>query len=272
MVPDGIAKSELDVMIPPPGVEIKSTIPWHVTHYLDLTLPGVPSNVGLDEALLVEAEENQGPTVLRVWELDHFAVILGASCRLLENVRVDACRNDGVEVARRSSGGGTVVIGPGALNFSVVVPIDASPELANVDAAQRYVLTRTLEAIRLEGVPEALMLGSGDLTLGGRKFSGSAQRRLRRHVLIHASLLYDFPIEAIERYTLMPPRRPGYRADRPHAEFVTNLPIGRDRLIEALKSVWLTPDRPEAPAEVPETTLRALVDSKFSKVDWIERL
>jgi lipoate-protein ligase A len=241
-------------------------------HYLDATLPSAPENVALDEALLIEAEERGGPPILRVWELDHLAVVLGASCRLRDNVRVEACRVDDVEVARRSSGGGTVVIGPGALNFSVVLPIGSASELKNVDVAQRYVLARTLEAIRAEGVPLAEMHGSGDLTLGGRKFSGSAQRRLRHHVLIHASILYDFPIEAIDRYTLIPPRQPSYREGRPHAGFVTNLPLPRDRLVRALRASWLPKGLPEIPAEIPQQAVRSLVESKFSKIEWIERL
>ena len=252
--------------------EIKPANPWPSIRELDATLPDAPSNVALDEALLVEAEEHGGPAVLRTWELGHLAVILGASCRLAENVRAEACRLDGVEVARRSSGGGTVVIGPGALNFSVVLPIAASPELQSVDVAQKFVLARTLEAIRREGVPEAAMLGSGDLTLEGRKFSGSAQRRLRRHVLVHATLLYDFPLGAIDRYTLMPPRRPTYREDRPHAEFVTNLPLPRGRLMAALRAAWLPDEGSARRAEVPEETLRSLVAAKFSKIDWIGRL
>jgi lipoate-protein ligase A len=254
------------------SAEIKPTMPWPRIHQLAVTYPKAAWNVGLDEALLVEAEEHDGPSVLRVWELDHLAVVLGASCRRLENVRVDACQTDGVEIARRSSGGGTVVIGPGALNFSVVLPIDASPELQGVDTAQRYVLGRTLDALRLEGVGPMEMRGSGDLTIDGRKFSGSAQRRLRRHVLIHASILYDFSIEAIDRYILMPPRRPAYREDRPHAEFVTNFPGRRQRILAALQAAWL-PTEPSVPfAEIPEATLRRLVEAKFTNVGWIERL
>jgi lipoate---protein ligase len=240
-------------------------------HYLDLTLPSATENVALDEALLVEAEERGGSSILRVWELDHFAIVLGASCRWNENVRAEECRVDGVEIARRSSGGGTVVIGPGALNFSVILPIDASPELKSVDTAQRFVLARTLEAIR-RAVPPVEMLGSGDLTLGTRKFSGSAQRRLRRNLLVHATLLYDFPLDRIDRYTLMPPRRPSYREDRPHSEFVTNLPLRRERILEALQEAWLSSDFPIVRAQVPENTFRALAETKFSKVGWIERL
>jgi lipoate-protein ligase A len=273
----GVSFVDLDpldsrLMIRPAVAEIKPAMPWPLLHFLDANLPTASENVALDEALLVEAEERGGPSLLRVWELDHLAVVLGASCRLSENVRLEACRADGVEVARRSSGGGTVVIGPGALNFSVLLPTDAEDDLKNVDTAQRYVLARTLEALKREGVPTAEMLGSGDLTLEGRKFSGSAQRRLRRHVLIHASILYDFPLEAIARYTLMPPRQPNYREDRPHAQFVTNLPLPRDRLLAALKAAWLPGDHPEALAEVPEAMLRLLLESKFTKVGWIERL
>jgi lipoate---protein ligase len=246
-------------------------MPWPLLHYLDATLPTVAENLALDEALLLGAEDHGGPPVLRVWEPGDFAVVLGASGRMAEDVRSEACLADGVAVARRSSGGGTVVIGPGALNFSVVLPIDSATELRAVDVAQRFVLERTARAIRLEG-PAVELLGSGDLTLGRRKFSGSAQRRLRRHVLVHASLLYNFPIERIDRYTRIPSRKPDYREGRPHSEFVTNLPMTRERLLAALKSAWLASDRDPAPATIPENLVRGLVETKFSSYEWIGRL
>ncbi len=110
---------------------------------LGLSFPNVADNLAGDEALLIQAEEAGGPPALRFWELDHLAVILGASCRLSENVRVEACQRDGVAIARRSSGGGTVVIGPGALNVTLVVPIAREPvAFQAVDTAQRFVLDR----------------------------------------------------------------------------------------------------------------------------------
>ena len=241
-------------------------------HYLDVTLATAVENVALDEALLVEAEERGGPPILRLWELKHFAVILGASCRMADDLQSEACRADGVEVARRSSGGGTVVIGPGALNVSVILPIRSHPELLGVESAQRHILSRFLDAIRAAGLPQAEMQGSGDLTLGGRKFSGSAQRRLRHHVLIHASMLYHFPLDLIDRYLALPPRRPAYRLNRSHEDFVTNLPMRLDLLREACRVAWLPHDRTMAPAEVPREGLARLLETKFSKSGWIERL
>jgi len=237
--------------------------------HLDLTLPSLAENLALDEALVVDAEAGTGPPTLRTWELDHLGVVLGASGRLREDVDVDACRADGVAIGRRSSGGGTVLIGPGALNFTVVLPIESDPRLAAVDTAQIYVLERTAEALRAAGA-DAQVLGSGDLTLDGRKFSGSAQRRLKRHVMVHASLLYAIPAGLIARYTRPPARQPEYRRGRSHEDFLTMIPLSRRRIMEAIRSAWPA----DGPADLgPPTGLAGrLVAEKFGRDDWISRL
>ncbi len=206
--------------------------------FLDQTFPDVAANLALDEALLAEIEETGGPPVLRLWEATGYAVVLGASGRVREDVRVEVCQADGVPLARRSSGGGTVVIGPGALNLTVVLPRDAAPGLEAVETAQAFVLERVAGALRAH-VPDVAVRGSGDLTLGGRKFAGSAQRRLKRHFLVHASLLYAFALDRIERYLAEPKRQPAYREGRPHVDFLTNLGMPRQKLIAALREAWL---------------------------------
>ncbi|RUL88566.1 lipoate--protein ligase family protein [Tautonia sociabilis] len=238
---------------------------------LGLTLPGVFANLALDEALLIEADREGSPAVLRWWELPELAVVMGASCRMGEDVAVDACRRDGVPIARRASGGGTVLIGPGALNVSMILPIASAPGLGAVDEAQRWVLGRIADRLRALGLPVEV-LGSGDLTLGGRKFSGSAQRRLKRCFLVHASILYGLPVDRIARYLGAPPRRqPEYRAGRAHDEFVTLLPLSRDALLEAVRDAWLPPGcLPDAPP-VPEGLVAELVASKYADPAWIER-
>jgi lipoate-protein ligase A len=238
--------------------------------YLDLTLPGIEANLALDEALLNAAEEGTGGPVLRVWESPTFAVVLGASNRWREEVRVEACRADGVQVVRRSSGGGAVVIGPGALNVAVVLPADAAPGLEAVDRAQAYVLERFAGSLRDLGYPVEV-LGSGDLTMGRRKFAGSAQRRLRHHFLVHCTILYRFPLDRIARYLAPPARQPSYREGRSHEDFVRNLDLPRDRLMMAIRSAWLPGDRPAAVPPVPEAMVEQLVATKFGDPAWIER-
>lgn len=239
--------------------------------YLDLTLPEINSNLALDEALLIAAEEREAGPSLRVWESPTLAVVLGASGRLHEDVLVDACQADGVAIARRASGGGTVLIGPGALNVSVVLAADVAPGLTAVDLAQRFVLSRLADAIRARG-PAVEILGQGDLTLDLRKFSGSAQRRLRNHFLVHASILYDFPLHLIPRYTGLPRRQPPYRGQRTHEDFLTNLPLTRENLLEAITGAWLPADRRPELMNPPEDLIHDLLAAKFADPAWIERL
>ncbi len=237
---------------------------------LDFTAGTLAENLALDEALLLAAEEEGAPPVLRIWEPTSLAVILGASGRLREDVRLDACLSDGVAVARRPSGGGTVVLGPGIVNVAVVLPIALAPELQAVDTAQVRVLERFAASLRALG-PPVRVLGSGDLTLGRLKVAGSAQRRLRRHLLIHATILNAFDLPLVTRYLAEPRRQPGYRENRRHSDFVTNLEMPPADLTAALVEAW----RPSG-AEMPEAALpwervRELVALRYSDPSWTSR-
>lgn len=238
--------------------------------FLDRTLPTIEEDLALDEALLVEAEEGRLGPLVRVWERPTPAVVLGASGRLHEDVITEACLADGVPIARRSSGGGTVVVGPGALNFAVVLPRDFAPGLDAVDRAQAFVLGRLASELRGRGVP-AEVLGSGDLTVARRKVSGSAQRRLKGYFLVHATVLRDFPLGLIARYTRQPDRQPAYREGRSHDDFVANLGVARMDLVTALRAAWGIPPVAVTP-EVPMSAVASLVSSKFGDPAWVARL
>ncbi len=208
--------------------------------------------------------------MVRFWEPRDYAVVLGASRRLRDDVQIGACRADGVPILRRSSGGGTVVIGPGALNVAVVLPETAAPGLSAVVAAQSYVVGRIAESIRRAG-PPVTVLGHGDLAIGDRKCGGSAQRRLKRWFLVHCSILYRFPIERIARYLAIPERQPAYRQGRAHHEFVTNLDLSRQALIEALCGVGFSYAETSPALDGPLSLLPSLVTEKYANPAWIER-
>ena len=166
-------------------------------HFLDLTLPTVAANLALDEALLIEADAGRGRPLVRLWDPPEFAVVLGASRRLADDVFADACASDQVPILRRSSGGGTVLVGPGVLCVTVILPDDAAPGLSRVDLAHSYVLERIAAALR-SAAPRCKWKCSAAATSSraGRKFGGSAQRRLKSWFMVHCSILYRFPDRA----------------------------------------------------------------------------
>src|SRR5437870_5193919 len=100
--------------------------------HLNLVLPTLAENLALDEALLLAAETSQGEEVLRLWEWPALAIILGAGGRLSEDVNETACELDDIPIYRRSSGGGTVLLGPGCLCFSLVLSYERSAALGEI--------------------------------------------------------------------------------------------------------------------------------------------
>jgi lipoate---protein ligase len=237
---------------------------------LDVTSSTVEDDLALDEALLIVADGSDGPAVLRFWEPRYCAVILGASRSIREDVLVEACRADGVPVLRRSSGGGTVVVGPGALNVSVILPEDRAPGLWAVDAANRCVLERLAESIVRAGGPVTIE-GSGDLAIGGQKCGGSAQRRLKHWFMVHCSILYQMPVDRIARYLAVPQRQPAYRRHRSHEDFLSNLPLPRRILVDAIRATWSPGAAFSPPPARALDLVPGLVAEKFGNRTWIER-
>jgi len=231
----------------------------------DLTFPTPEENLACDEALLEESEARGGPGVLRFWESDRHFVVLGYANRAEEEIDIEACRAQGIPVLRRCSGGGTVLQGPGCLNYSLVLPIDAAPSLAVISGANRFILERHRDAIAAATGLQITMEGHTDLALAGRKFSGNAQRRKRAHLLFHGGFLLDFDVRLLAALLRMPPRQPDYRRGRAHADFLTRLETTRDIVRAALRQAWSA----SAPAAAPPAkALARLVSEKYSRVDW----
>lgn len=206
--------------------------------YLALTLPEPADNLALDEALLdaAEADERLRP-VLRLWEPARPLVVVGRASQIDAEVRLSRCRELGVPVLRRGSGGAAIVTGPGCLMYAVVLSMQELPALRAVEAAHRYVLKRNAAALGSLAL-NVVRQGTSDLAWGDKKFSGNSLRIKRQHLLYHGTLLYDFPLHLAQELLGTPPRQPAYRQSRSHADFLTNLPVRREALIAALRTAW----------------------------------
>src|SRR5207253_634969 len=162
-------------------------------NYLDLTLPSVAENLALDEALLLEAEAGRSGELLRFWGWPTPSVILGAGSRLTEDVNQLAAQADSVAIVRRSSGGGTVLLGHGCLCYSLILSYDRHPTLREIHSSFRFILGRVRDALaplvpnqgsggqsQESGIrsqePRIELAGTSDLSLAGRKISGNSQQ------------------------------------------------------------------------------------------------
>jgi lipoate---protein ligase len=239
-------------------------------YHLPLTLETPAENLALDEALLDAAIAGElAGEALRLWEPTDPFIVLGRSSKLAE-VRIDVCREEGVPVLRRPSGGATVVAGRGCLMYAVVLNLVERHELRHVDRAHQFVLGRTADALRplASGVGVS---GTSDLTLAWhngeppRKFSGNSLRLKRDWLLYHGTILYNFRLDRLGRWLDKPARTPDYRSERDHEAFVTNFPATRHQLTVALLDAW---HAKEPLVEWPQQRTQQLALERYTRLDW----
>ncbi len=213
-------------------------------HLLDLTLPTPAENLACDEVLLDFFEERGGTGLLRFWEPKDYFAVVGYANHVAKEVNVAACEAEGIPILRRCSGGGTVLQGPGCLNYSLVLKIEEGGPLASITLANKFIMERNREAVEAEvggrrsevGIQ---IRGCTDLALDtSLKFSGNAQRRKKHFLLFHGTFLLRFDIALIDKFLRMPSKEPDYRNGRSHKKFLTNLDLEAEAVKRSLAEVW----------------------------------
>ena len=206
----------------------------------NLSFPDPQANLNYDEELLRRAEKGEGGEVLRYWESPVHFVVLGRAGVAEDDVELAATQHDNILILRRASGGGTVLQGPGCLNFTLVISMKRYPELANIRRSYAFILNRFMSAVNKLGI-DAEFRPVSDLVVKDtdKKFSGNAQRRGRSFILHHGTILYDFDLSLISRYLKVPKKTPDYRANRPHADFVTNIPANPQQIREVIHKEFI---------------------------------
>ncbi len=233
--------------------------------YLDRTLRTPQANLASDEALLDWCEEGSADEILRFWEPRQHFVVLGYSNRTRTEVNLDSCKKLAIPVLRRCSGGGTVLQGPGCLNYALLLKIHGDLPLVNIAEANAFIMNRNRNALNLLLDGKVLIQGHTDLTLQGIKFSGNSQRRKRHFLLFHGSFLLNLDLALLEQVLPMPSHQPRYRRRRPHKDFLTNLNLPADDIKEAIKRAWNSTGVLE---DIPEKRVKQLVQEKYATDAW----
>lgn len=189
---------------------------------VDYSFQDPMDNLCYDDVLLQLSESGQVSCALRFWESASPFIVLGRSGKVADDLHAASVLAEGIPVYRRSSGGGTVVQGPGCLNYALIIPKHKA--WSDVRASYAAISEWLLEALSLCGV-QGTYEPISDLAVDGRKFSGNAQRRGRTHILQHGTVLYHFDLGRISQWLAQPQAQPPYRANRSHADFVTNVDV-----------------------------------------------
>lgn len=236
--------------------------------FLDLTFPSPAENLACDEALLDLAEAGDGGETLRFWESSQPFVVVGYANKVAAEVNVAACEARNIPILRRCSGGGTVVQGPGCLNYALVLQITADGPLHSIAFANQFIMRKNraaVESVMGQRRPAIAIRGHTDLALNELKFSGNSQRRRRHFLLFHGTFLLNFNLALVAELLQMPSKQPSYRENRAHADFLTNLNLAAGDVKAALRKIWNAEVRLNRP---PLEKIAALAREKYSTNEW----
>ncbi|MCB1164573.1 MAG: lipoate--protein ligase family protein [Leptospiraceae bacterium] len=200
-------------------------------------------SLALDEAVALHFGKGprQGPPVraiVRFWT-NPYSIILGRTCNVEKNLVPEYIERFQVSqkkeiwsarplLCRRASGGGTVLHGPGNLNYTITLSLEHFPDLFSLRKSYQVFLGCIIRGLKAQGV-EARQLGLSDLVIDSegvaRKVSGNAQFRKAGMISHHGTLLTRSDlIPFISRYLAHPPEEPDYRKGRTHESFLGSLP------------------------------------------------
>lgn len=248
-------------------------------------------NLALEEAWLDMAEDGLWDVeILRLWQPESTFVVIGRGSRIAEEVNLIETSAANIPVLRRASGGAAIVAGPGCLMYAVLLSYQRRPHLRSLDQAHLEVMQTLLAglaphcpalrwhgtcdlvipdfspAIHDGGRPEADTQRTTDMGLSFRKVSGNSLRCRRDWLLYHGTLLLSMDLSLIDRFLLHPPREPEYRQNRRHADFVANLNLAPETLIESLMRAWQAEQAYGPP--LPRQRIDKLVNERYASQAW----
>lgn len=149
-------------------------------------------NMAIDEAISEAVARGAAPPTIRFYAWEPSAVSIGRFQRLQDEVDLEECARQGVDVVRRRTGGGAVFHdSEGEITYSVIAPEAVMG--SGIQASYREVCGWVIDALGELGM-EAEYAPINDVTVGGRKISGCAQTRRDGVFLQHGTVLHDLDV------------------------------------------------------------------------------
>lgn len=245
-------------------------------------------NMAIDEALMLRQKEDALPT-LRFYGWTHPSFSFGYFQKIAEEVDVQKCRERGIGLVRRPTGGGTVIHG-WDLTYTVAVPLDNPLVPKNTLESYRIIHECIIEglqqlSIKAEHFSENTSVNKKlqnicltnptkyDVLIDNKKVAGAAQRR-KRGVLLHQGYIaLDMPQDDMTNLVSTQNDLSQFvTATSTAINTVSQHPLDRTKLVHAiasgfetlldvrLVSEWLSPMEID--------TANQLVETKYGTDQW----
>ena len=161
-------------------------------------------NMALDEACSESVASGQSLPTIRFYRWQPSAVSIGYFQSLNDEVARDKCKEAGVDIVRRRTGGGAVFHDyDGEITYSIIAPENLFPK--GITESYHEICGWIIQSLGFLGIPAEFKpindiilaptaTGPNGEPVGGKKISGNAQTRRNGILLQHGTILYTVDV------------------------------------------------------------------------------
>lgn len=154
--------------------------------FLNTGYSSAATNMGIDEALMNEVKDTP---ILRIYGWKPAAVSVGYFQSISEEVNIERCKQDGIDIVRRMTGGGAV-FHESELTYTFITR--KYPQ--NILDSYKWICEAIIVSLRKMNF-NANFVPLNDIVVNGKKVSGNAQTRRRGVLLQHGTVLLRVDVE-----------------------------------------------------------------------------
>jgi len=250
---------------------------WRLFRNLSHSVP-TAEGLAVDDTLPESVAEHGSPPILHLYTFIP-SVIVGKYQDIEAALKLDRCRERSVEYNRRSTGGGTVIMGPDIVALGFGINVD-HPGLKRGIGGVFESLSRVLiGALDHLGV-QAYFQPKNDLEIEGKKVAGlSAASENGKTLLFHTSLLVDFDVELmtdIMNTPLIKLQDKGYncfsqRMTTVRGELNREIQVSEvfDAIVTAFEEEFSIRFQKDTPDEWESRHIRRFIEERYTNAQWI---
>ena len=253
------------------------TTHWRLFRNLETPL-STAQGLAVDDTLPCSVGQHDSPPTLHLYTFVPSAIV-GKYQDMEAALRLERCRARGIEYNRRSTGGGTVIMGPEIVSLGLGINVDypgIKKGVGGVFESLSIVLIKAMAALGIE----AYFQPKNDLEVSGKKIAGlSAAAEANNTLLFHTSLLVDFDVALMTDIMNTPVVKfqdKGYNCFSQRMTTVrheTNRKVSVAETVDAIQGAFeeefQVAFREERPDAWERKTIQNFIDQRYTKEEWI---
>ena len=237
-------------------------------------------NIALGQALIEEHQAGRAPDTLRFLRFPPTALV-GRHQALGQEINLPWCRENGIGVVRRITGGGAIFLDPGQLGWELVLH-RSTPGVRSLPELTEAICTAAAEGLRRLGI-DAAFRPRNDIEVGGRKISGTGGFFDGDTLFFQGTVLVDMDAQTMVSALRVPAAKLARRAMQDAGQRVVTLkellgdeapPLAtiQSALVEAFCERFGLQAIHEQPTEEEQSLARALFDEEIGTEEFVNEI